>query len=398
VTPPLRPCAQCGAPLTPEQRVCPRCSALQPAREVFAPGVTIERGDTRIVVDARIGEGGMGVVWRAWVFRAPGTPGAGSPEPVALKVLRPQAMVRPGVRELFQREASALGQLSHPNVVGFQELFEHEGCLVLAIEYVDGDTLEAIVARHVARARLAGAHGLPGMPLLRAWYYFQQLLGALAAIHALRIVHRDVKPSNVLVRRDGLVKLGDFGIVRFADAPLSTATRELAPGTGEYMSPEQVLSEPVDARTDLYSAAIVLYEMLTGRTPFSGGRPEFLVRKDQVDARPPPVRAFLPQAPPIVDVLFARALAKNPAERFESAIEMGDAFRTALALPDSPEWRAQADIATAARTIVDTLGPDSADAPQGPSATREQAQQNKKIATLREFVAYRYKTMNLDST
>jgi serine/threonine protein kinase len=398
VTPPLLACAHCNAPLAPEQRVCPHCSSLQPAREVFAPGATIDRGDTRIVIDARIGEGGMGVVWRAWVFRAPGTAGAGSPEPVALKVLRPQAMMRPGVRELFLREASALGRLSHPNVVGFQELFEHEGCLVLAIEYVDGDTLEAIVARHVARARLSGAHGLPGMPLLRAWYYFQQLLGALAAIHALRIVHRDVKPSNVLVRRDGLVKLGDFGIVRFADAPLTAATQELAPGTGEYMSPEQVLSQPVDARTDLYSAAIVLYEMLTGRTPFAGGRAEFLVRRDQVDARPPPIRAFLPQAPPIVDVLFARALAKNPAERFESAIEMGDAFRAALALPDSPEWRAQADIASAARTIVDTLEPDSADAPQSQGAQSVRTAQNKKIATLREFVAYRYKTMKLDST
>lgn len=379
-----QPCAQCSAPLAPGQRVCPVCSALQPTREPFGPGTTIDRGGARIVIDARIGEGGMGVVWRAWIFRAPGTPGAGAPEPVALKVLRPQSMLRPGVRDLFLREAAALGRLSHPNVVGFQELFEHEGSLALAIEYVDGDTLEGIVARHVARARLAGSSGLPGMPLLRAWYYFQQLLGALAAIHALGIVHRDVKPSNVLVRRDGLVKLGDFGIVRFAGAPLNAATQELAPGTGVYMSPEQVLSLPVDGRTDLYSAAIVLFEMLTGRTPFSGDRAEYLVRKDQVDARPPPLRAFLPQAPPVVDVLFARALAKDPAVRFESAIEMGDAFRAALGLPDTPEWRAQADIARSARTLIDTAGPAS-------------ASEQKKIATLKEFVAHGYKTMRLAS-
>ncbi len=392
----LLPCPGCGTLLAPEQRVCPSCSSLQPARDVFAPGATIDRGDARIVLDARIGEGGMGVVWRAWIFRAPGTAGAGTPEPVALKVLRPRALARPGVRELFLREAAALGRLSHPNVVAFQEIFEHQGCLVLAIEYVDGETLEAIVARHVARSRLAGTQGLPCMPLLRAWHYFQQLLGALAAIHALRIVHRDVKPSNVLVRRDGLVKLGDFGIVRFADAPLSAATRELSPGTGEYMSPEQVLSQPVDARSDLYSAAIVLYEMLTGRTPFSGGRPEFLVRRDQVDARPPPIRAFLPQAPPIVDALFARALAKDPNARFENAIEMGDAFRTALGLPETPEWRAQAEIASAARTIVDTVGPDPTEAP--PAALAEESVQKQKIATLREFVAYRYKTTKLGST
>jgi serine/threonine-protein kinase len=368
--------------LTPAQRVCPRCHALQPTRESIAPGVTIDRGDARLVVDARLGEGGMGVVWRAWVFRAPGTPGAGAPEPVALKVLRPQAMVQPGVRDLFLREAAALKRLSHPNVVGFNDLFEHDGCLVLSIEHVEGDTLGTIVARHIARAHLRGGHGLPAMPLLRAWYYFQQLLGALAAIHALGIVHRDVKPSNVLVRLDGLVKLSDFGIARFTDTPATAATMELAPGTGAYMSPEQVLSRPLDGRSDLYSAAIVLYEMLAGRTPFLGDNGEFSVRKAQVEAPPPPIRAYLPQAPPIVDTLFARALAKDPAARFESAIEMGDAFRAALGMPDTPEWRAQADIAFAARTILNTRGPES-------GVVEEQSQ----LTTLREFVAHGYKTM-----
>ena len=386
MTTPLLPCTQCKALLTPDQRVCPQCHALQPTRESIGPGVTIDRGDARLVVDARLGEGGMGVVWRAWLFHAPGTPGAGTPEPVALKVLRPQAMVQPGVRELFLREAEALRRLSHPNVVGFHDLFEHDGCLVLSIEYVEGDTLDTILARHIARAHLRGGHGLPAMPLLRAWYYFQQLLGALAAIHALGIVHRDVKPSNVLVRLDGLVKLGDFGIARFVDTPVTAATRELAPGTGAYMSPEQVQSRPLDGRSDLYSAAIVLYEMLAGRTPFLSDQGEFPVRRAQVEAPPPPIRAYLPQAPPIVDALFARALAKDPAARFESAIEMGDAFRTALGMPDTPEWRAQADIAFAARTILNTRGPDSG-----------VAEEQNRLTTLREFVAHGYKTMGMGS-
>jgi serine/threonine-protein kinase len=371
--------------LTPDDRVCPRCHALQPARESIAAGVTIDRGDSRLVVDARLGEGGMGVVWRAWVFRAPGTPGAGAAEPVALKVLRPQAMVDPRNRELFLREAEALKLLSHPNIVGYNDLFEHDGSLVLSIEHVEGDTLQTIVARHIARAHLRGGHGLPAMPLLRAWYYFQQLLGAIAAIHALGIVHRDVKPSNILVRLDGLVKLTDFGIARFTDAPVTAATKELAPGSGAYMSPEQVLSRPLDGRSDLYSAAIVLYEMLAGRPPFLGDDGEFPVRKAQVEAPLPPIRRYLPQAPPIVDALFARALAKDPAARFESAIEMGDAFRTALGMPDSPEWRAQADIAVAARTILNTRGPDSAVEP------------HTRLTTLREFVAHGYKTMGLGS-
>jgi serine/threonine-protein kinase len=341
----------------------------------------------RLVVDARVGEGAMGVVWRAWVFHPPGTPSAETPEPVALKVLRPQAMVRAGVRDLFLREAEALRRLSHPNIVAYNDLFEHDGLLVLSIEYVDGQTLDAIVARHVARAHLAGGHGLPGMPLLRAWYYFQQLLGALAAIHALGIVHRDVKPSNVLVRRDGLLKLSDFGIARFIDAPSTAGTGELAAGTGAYMSPEQVLSRPLDGRSDLYSAATLLYEMLTGRTPFVGERGEFLVRKDQVDAPPPPIRSLLPQALPVLDALFARALAKDPSARFENAIEMGDAFRTALGLPDTPQWHAQADFARTAKTIHDERRPDSAVV---------MAQQSK-LSTLREFVAHGYKTMKMAS-
>lgn len=386
MTTPLLLCAQCKAPLANDERVCPRCRALQPARESIAPGKTLDLGAARVVIDGRVGEGGMGVVWRGWVFRAPGTAGAGEPEPVALKVLRPQAMAQPGARELFLREAEALRRLSHPNVVGFHDLFEHDGCLVLSLQYVEGDTLEAIVARHIARAHLSGGHGLPCMPLLRAWYYFQQLLGALAAIHAMGIVHRDVKPSNVLVRRDGLVKLGDFGIARFSDAPATAVTRELAPGTGAYMSPEQVLSLPLDGRSDLYSAAIVLYEMLAGRTPFRSDRGEFLIRKDQVDAPVPPIRAYLPQALPVLDTLFARALSKDPADRFDSAIEMGDAFRTALGLPDTPEWHAQADLAFEARAIAGRRS-------QPPDDDEAQ----KKLATLREFVAHGYTTMKLAS-
>lgn len=388
MTTPTPACAQCAAPLTAEQRVCPKCRALQPSRDTFAPGVTIDRGASRLVIDSRLGEGGMGVVWRAWLFHPPGSPLADRPEALALKVLRPMAAQRAVVRELFLREAAAMRRLSHPNIVAYHDLFEHQGALVLSMEYVDGETLEEVIARHVARARLAGSSGLPGMALLRAWHYFQQLLGALAAIHALGIVHRDVKPSNVFLRRDGLVKLGDFGIARFTAAPATQATGELGLGTGAYMSPEQVLSRPVDGRTDLYSAAILLYEMLTGRTPFASERPEFLIRKDQVEAAPPAVRSFLPQAPFVLDTLFARALAKDPAARFGSAIEMGDAFRNGLGLPETPEWLAMADFAHAAQAMVD---------PRVPESGVVETQRQKKLATLREFVSRGYKTKQMSS-
>jgi serine/threonine protein kinase len=398
VTLPLTVCAQCRAPLPVDVRVCPRCHALQPSRDGIAPGLTIDRGDARIVVESQIGSGGMGVVWRGWLFQAPGTPGAEAPEPVALKVLRAPVGARTGqmrethekARELFVREGRSLERLSHPNVLGFRDLFEHAGALVLATEYVDGDTLEAVIARQVARFHQpqggASPPGrLPGLPMLRAWYYFEQLLGALAAVHALDIVHRDIKPSNVFVRRDGILKLGDFGIARVAGGPTTAATGEFAPGTGAYMSPEQVLSRAVDARSDLYSAATVLFEMLTGRTPFDKDKPEFLLRKDQVEAIPVGIRRFLPQAPEALEALLARAFAKAPEQRFQSALEMGDTFRAGLGLPDAGQWSAQRDIARAAENLKKTV-----------ALTLPPAEEQR-MKTLREFVVRSYKTKNMGS-
>ena len=396
LTIPLTACPQCKAPLALDQRVCPRCHALQPSRDAVSPGVTIDRGDGRIVVDAQIGAGGMGVVWRGWLFRPPGTPGADAPEPVALKVLRTTGggwagrglQMQEKARELFLREGASLRRLSHPNVVGFRDLFEHAGSLVLLTEYVDGDTLDAVIGRQVERFRPSNAGSpsgrLPGLPLLRAWYYFEQLLGALAAVHALGIVHRDIKPSNVFVRRDGIVKLGDFGIARLAGASTANGTGEFAPGTGAYMSPEQVLSGTVDARSDLYSAAIVLYEALAGRTPFDKDKPEFLLRKEQVEAAPPSIRRHLPQAPESLDVLLGRALAKSPDARFQTAIAMGDAFRAGLGLPDAAQWRAQRDIAKAAEHMAEK----GSSVPPG---------EESRMATLREFVVRGYKTEPIGS-
>jgi serine/threonine-protein kinase len=305
------------------------------------------------------------------------------------------------VRTFFLTEAEALANLSHPNIVRFHELFEwfsaNGASLVLAMEYVDGETLEDVIARHVARAHLASSSGtaLPGLVFRRAWYYFEQLLGALAAIHALGIVHRDVKPSNILMRRDGIVKLTDFGIARLTRPAGGAATDEsnMAPGTGAYMSPEQVLSKAIDGRSDLYSAAIVLYEMLCGRPPFSTeNKSELIVRQEQVHAQPPPIRTFLMQAPPVLDALFARALAKDPAIRFESAIEMGTAFREALGIAETPEWRAQADIANVARAAaLASTEPDSA------AAAVELQRRQQRIGTLREFLVKRYTTAKMSA-
>jgi serine/threonine protein kinase len=378
-------CAQCGAVVPPNGRVCPGCGALQASRTpTIVPGASIDLGDSRIVVDARLGEGGMGVVWRAWLFHAPGTPLANDPPlPVALKVLTARARNVPELRTLFLHEAEAMRALSHPNVVRFHALVDRGSELAIAMEWVDGDNLEEVISRHVARARLAGTGALPGLPFQRGWHYFQQLLGALAGVHAIGLVHRDVKPSNVLVRRDGVAKLSDFGIAHLANAPPGTRDPNvLAAGTGPYMSPEQVLDRPLDGRSDLYSAAIVLYEILSGRTPFDAAtRGEILVRQDHVATPPPPIRSFVPQAPPILDLLFARALAKDPAARFSNAIEMGDAFRSALGLPESPEWHAQAELAFAAKSA---------------RSARPEPARAERMATLRLYLSEKYKTQKIE--
>jgi serine/threonine protein kinase len=175
-----------------------------------------------------------------------------------------------------------------------------------------------------------------------------------------------VKPANVLVRRDGFVKLTDYGIARLpSETP--RASGGLQAGTGAYMSPEQVLGSPLDGRSDLYSAAIVLYEMLTNRTPFDGeGRNELMIRAAQLEEIAAPVSSFLPEAPAVLDLLFERALAKDPQRRFASAVEFGDAFRHALRLPDSVGWQAQQALARGARSIAEA--PNTSLAPSAEAA------------------------------
>ncbi len=399
-------CIVCSSELPPHAAFCPSCRSLQRAAPAaMGPGTQIDRGYARIVVDARIGSGAMGVVYRAWMFHAPNGPrGQEPPQLVALKQLKAHVNLNPEIRALFLNEAEALSQLSHPNVVRFLDLFEWTppppaanktspmsavspaslamsarpistpaGTLTLAMEHVDGATLEEVISRNVARARLAGPGGLPGLPFARAFAYFEQLLGALAAAHALGIVHRDIKPSNVMVRKDGVVKLTDFGIAHLRTRPAATEKEEaLAPGTGAYMAPEQVLGAPVDGRADLYSATILFYEMLSGWTPcLVDDKSELMVRMEQVQASPPPIRTFLPQAPPVVDQVFARALAKEPSARFATAVELGDAFVRALALPTSRGWRAEVEMAALAR----------------PGAPRA------KLATVRVELEQSYKTL-----
>jgi len=398
----LATCIQCHAELADGTAVCPSCRTLQPSRSQgrgqLSAGIQIDRGYGRVVVESKIGSGAMGTVYRAWLFYDPKGPrGHEKPVPLALKQLNARAMVQPELRAFFENEAEALRLLEHPNVVRFYDLFTWSPTMpqgsdfvtpagpsarivppILAMELVDGDTLEDVLARNVARARLAGPGAPPGLRFDRAWYYLQQVLGALAAGHALGIVHRDVKPSNILIRRDGIVKLTDYGIAHLViprrGGERAPSPQELAPGTGAYMSPEQVLGRPLDGRSDLYSAAVVLYETLAGRPPFlPSEKSEFALRMDQVETPPPPLRQLVPYVTPAIEHVFARALAKDPAARFGSAIEMGEAFRHAFGIPSTPEWRALGEFAQVARQPAQ---PDRA----------------QKLATLRQIVAQSFRT------
>jgi serine/threonine-protein kinase len=335
--------------LVPEARFCPQCGLAVPKpRQRIGPGSEVELGDLgKCVVGHTIGEGGMGVVYRGWLYYNPaGRFASTPPHPLALKVLHPLIRGRPRAERLFRHEAEVLAKLSHPNIVHYFGLFEHDGELCIAMELVQGESLAELMQR-------ANTHGgaLPRLPYTQAWHYLAQLLGALASLHALGVVHRDVKSANVLIRTDDIAKLTDFGIARLP-AELAKQSGGMAPGTGAYMAPEQVMGLPIDPRADLYAAAIVMFEMLTGVTPFdSADRTELAVRAAQLDEAAPPITRVVPGAPPALDVVFARALAKHRDLRYDSARALGDAFRTALGLPESAGWKAQADLSRVAKTL-----------------------------------------------
>ena len=334
--------------LVPEARFCPQCGLAVPKpRERIGPGSELELGDLgKCVLGHTIGEGGMGVVYRGWLYYNPAGRFAGNPpHPVALKVLHPLIRGRPRAERLFRHEAEVLGKLAHPNIVHYFGLFEHDGEMCIAMELVQGESLAELLQH-------ANPNGPPPrLPFTQAWHYLAQLLGALESLHALGIVHRDVKSANVLIRTDDIAKLTDFGISRLP-AELAKQSGGTAPGTGAYMPPEQVMGQPLDPRADLYAAAIVMFEMLTGVTPFdSPERSEIMIRAAQLDEAAPPISRLVPSAPAALDLVFARALAKNRDLRYPSARALGDAFRLALGLPESAGWRAQVELSRVAKTL-----------------------------------------------
>ncbi|MFT3819652.1 MAG: serine/threonine-protein kinase [Rubrivivax sp.] len=264
-----------------------------------------------------LGQGAMGVVYEAVDTRLNRT--------VAIKtVLRSHLADETTANEYatrFEREAQAAARLAHPHVVTVYDFGEHEDISYIVMEFVRG--------RELNQAFEAGER----FPLPEAVRIMRELLQALDYAHQQGIVHRDIKPANVMLDAGGHVKLTDFGVARVANANQDRTMPGTLVGTPSYMSPEQILGLAVGSRADIFAAGVILYQFLTGKRPFSGGGPFGVQRKIVQDDPEPPSQAN-PELPPGFDIIIARALAKQPEDRYETAAAFAiDLERIGAALP-----------------------------------------------------------------
>ncbi|MFA6147135.1 MAG: serine/threonine-protein kinase [bacterium] len=270
----------------------------------------------RYKVLEELGQGSMGIVYKAH-------------DPnldlvLAVKVLRPECLQGETLVKRFLAEARVLGRLDHPNIVRVYNVDEDQGTVYIAMEFLEGEGLNDLAKRkRLSPEEIAGLGA--------------KIAGALGYAHSKGIVHRDVKPGNILVRPDGNPKVTDFGIARIEDTAehLRTQAGEIL-GTPAYMSPEQVLSEPVDGRSDIFSLGIILYELCAGERPFRGDSLG-AVFQAITQATPVPLSERNPEIPAALAEAVERCLRRNPADRFQSGEELAAALRGCLRKESPPE-------------------------------------------------------------
>jgi serine/threonine-protein kinase len=257
----------------------------------------------RYEIETTLASGGMGAIFRGidYMLR----------RPVAIKVLHPH-LAQTGAAERFFREGRVLGSLMHPNLATIFDMGSENGLPYLVMEFVDGESLAAIIERDAPLSRAAG------MPIAL------QLCRGLAYMHERGVVHRDIKPQNILITNGDRVRIVDFGIARGPEASEMTAPGWVM-GTAQYLAPETVAGEAATARSDLYSLGVVLYRLFTGRLPFDGDDPFAVAMLHRTAPVPEPSR-FVPGINPALAEVLLRLLEKDPDDRYPSAAAVAAAL------------------------------------------------------------------------
>ncbi len=269
----------------------------------FNPGQNV--GPYRVI--GQLGQGGMATVFKAYH--------AALDRYVAIKVLHPAFKEDPNFLARFQREARIVAKLDHPHIVPIYDFNEHEGMPYLVMRYVEGQTLKA----RLAEGPLPREHTLRVIKLAGE---------ALAYAHEQGVLHRDIKPSNIMLTPAGGVYLTDFGLARIAQSGETTLSRDMMIGTPQYISPEQAKGEELDERTDIYSLGVVIFELLTGRVPFSADTP-YAVVHDHIYSPLPLPRKIAPDLSPAMERVILKALTKEKEDRYQTVTELVAAFEKA---------------------------------------------------------------------
>jgi serine/threonine protein kinase len=288
-----------------------------------------------------LGEGAMGSVYKARQLSLD--------RDVAIKVLPPELSKNDAYVQRFMAEAKAVARLNHTNIISGIDVGDASGIKYLVMEYADGTTVALLLRR--------------GGPLdeERSLIIAQQMARALDHAHKNGLVHRDVKPDNVIITRDGVAKLCDLGLARLESGE-GGSEQPSRMGTADYMSPEQIRSQPADARSDLYSLGAMLFHMVVGHVPYEGSNRDAVMAK-HLTAAVPSARAEVPELSEKTDAILRRLLAKNPADRFASAAELLPALDDAIRDLQRQRGVVQGVVGAAPTAVTASAPPPPAEAP-----------------------------------